>query len=127
MRGSEKVKAEFGYFWRFVFIFLSFIGLNLLIQYIMETYFCSCMSQSVSLICSNVLIGLLTIVYFVRTKPVLNQLILFVLSAGLSINSIIFFMYDLPYKKLMAFVSLPFILVFFGMTIYSKFVKDEVK
>jgi hypothetical protein len=123
MAENKQAKKEFGYFWQIILVFLALVGINLTIKY----YVCDCIAWQVSFATMGGLLIGLTGLYFLKLKPKLNQIILFFLSCGFAFSSIVFFVYDLPYKKLVGGISLPLILVFCAMWLYTRFKDKEVK
>lgn len=74
------------------------------------------------------LLGLvLIILYSISLKPKLNQLLLLIACLGITFWAIVAMTYDLPYKKVLAGVSIPLFLTLCGMWIYVKYSKVEVK
>ena len=123
MEESTVEKREFGFLWKIIGAFLFLIATNVIIK----EYLCPCLGLYVSLGAMGGLSVLLTIIYAVKLKPALNQIILFLVSVNLTLASIVTFVYDLPCKKMVGFVSIPFVLFLCGMWIYTRFDKVEIK
>jgi hypothetical protein len=123
MPKHPKEKKEGG---PFLFMLLIIISLWLINVFIKELV-CSCIADQVAFATMGGLLFSSSIYYYFKVKPVLNQFILYVLNAGLCLASMVFYVFDLPYKHLIGSVSLPVFLVFCGMLIYTKFVNEPMK
>lgn len=119
---SNVDKREFGFLFYIIIAYLVVIGINVGIK----TYNCSCVAAQIS---TFTMIGLgfgFTMLYAIALKPKINQLILFIISIGLTFAAPVFYVYDLAYKNLIGFLSVPFILFLCGMWIFTRFAKEEV-
>lgn len=119
---SNVDKREFGFLFYIIIAYLGVIGINVGIK----SYNCSCVA---SLISTFTMMGLgfgVTMLYALALKPKINQLILFILSIALALAAPVFYVYDLAYKNLIGFLSVPFILLLCGMWIFTRFAREEV-
>jgi len=122
MKESVVEKREYTFLWKIIGAYLSVVILNVLAkQVLLEN------ALFISSIGTVVLGVLLTALYTISLKPKLNQFLLLVFCIAVTFGAILFMTFDLPYKKVLAGVSVPFFLTLCGMWIYTKYSKVEVK
>ena len=120
---STVEKREFGFLWKIIAVYLTIIVANVLIKNNV-----SCVNQALYISTGfMVVLGfLISILYAIKLKPVFNQLGVLIVCIAASFATIVFYVYDLPYKNILAFISLPLVMVLCGMWTYARFAKEEV-
>ena len=115
-------KREYGFLWKIIGAYLAVVVLNVLIkQFLPEN------ALLLSSVGTGALGVLLTVLYSISLKPKLNQFLLLVFCIAVTFGAVVFMTFDLPYKKILAGVSVPFFLTLCGMWIYTKYAKEEIK
>ena len=123
MEESNVEKREFGFLWNIIGGYLLLIVANVLIK----NNFCHPLGLQLSAGFMGGLGVLLTALYAVKLKAALNQTLVFLVCIIFSFASIVFYIYDLSYKNIVGFISLPLVLILCGMWIFTKFSKTEIK
>jgi hypothetical protein len=123
MAGSAEVKREYGFLFVIIFVILAVFGSNAIIKSLFEAE----LALKVSIFTMGGMALIATILYSMYTKAVFNQIALFTVCFGISLGSVIFYIYDLPYQTTLACFSIPFVLVLVGMATFAKFAKEEIK
>lgn len=123
MEESNVEKREFGFLWNIIGGYLLLIVANVLIK----NNFCHPLGLQLSAGFMGGLGVLLTVLYAVKLKAALNQTLVFFVCISFSFASIVFYIYNLPYKNIVGFISLPLVLILCGMWIFTKFSKTEIK
>lgn len=122
MDESKVEKREYGFLWNIIGAYLLLIAINVGIKtYVVDN------ALTVSVISMSAIGILLTVLYAVKLKAVLNQILVFLVCIGFTLGSMIPYIYDLACKNTVGFISLPLFLVLCGMWIYTKFSKTEIK
>ena len=123
MEESNVEKREFGFLWNIIGGYLVLIAANIVIK----NYLCPCLGLQVSAGFMGVLGVLLTTLYAIKLKAAVNQILVFIVCISFSFASIVFYIYELPYKSVVGFISIPLVLILCGMWIFTKFSKTEIK
>lgn len=99
---STVEKREFGFLWKIIASYMLLVGANILIKNLVE---CPCLASQVSAAGMAGLGILISVIYAIKLKPAINQLLLFILCIGTTFASIVFYVYNLPYKNVLGIIS----------------------